>query len=138
MDDRIEHAENLITKADDLDRRIDKQTELVIHELVTYKDRAIKWQIATTISLVLMFFLFIGGVFVILKVRDNSTSLKAFCEATNRANESQIILWHFILDIPPDPNEPLTDEQKQIEVQFTDLVDRTFAPHDCSQPAVVP
>lgn len=136
MDDRIEHAEQLVNKADALDRRIDAQTERVINDLVTYKDRAIKWQIAASISMVIMFLMIVVGIFLVVKVRDNATTIKDFCESTNRANESQITLWHFILDLPPDENT--TEQQKQLVAQFTNLVDRTFAPHNCSQPAVIP
>lgn len=136
MDDRIEHAEKLVTKAEDLDRRIDSHTERVINDLVTYKDRAIKWQIAASISMFIMFVMIVVGIFLVVKVRDNATTLKDFCQSTNRANASQIILWHFILDRPPDANT--TEEQKQLIEQFTVIVDRTFAPHNCSQPAVIP
>lgn len=136
MDDPIERAENLIDKAEDLDNRINRQTEQVINELVTYKERDVKWKIfITTMGFVVMIMLFFG-IFAVIKIRDNAASIKDFCEATNKANAEQAVLWRFILDIPPDPNE--TDNEKAIKIAFTDLVERTFAPHDCSQQRVIP
>lgn len=136
MDDPIAHAEHLIGKAEDLDNRISQQTETVILELVTYKSKAVKWQAFTLGLLVLTIAMLIVGLFSIVKIRDNAASIQAICEATNKVNANQIILWDFLLKIPPEPTE--TDTQKTTRIEFADLVQRTFVQQDCSQPRVIP
>lgn len=134
--DPVERAENLIVKAELLDDRITKQTEQVIKELVTYKNRAVKWQILTSAMMLILIFMLVVGAFALIKIRDNSANIQDFCEATNKSNDQQITLWRFILEIPPRADE--TASEKQTKVDFTDLVERTFAPIDCSQQKVVP
>lgn len=130
------HADDVLRRADELDGRISEKTEAVIADLVAYRDksrRADRWR---NFTLVLLFVMFFIGIFIVIKIRDNATSIKQLCVSTNEANANQTKLWHFILSIPPQPDE--TDQQKDILIQFSQLVDQTFAQHNCSEPKAIP
>lgn len=136
MDDPVAHADNLIDRADALNSRIDERTEKIISGLVFYQGKAKRNQ--RIMALIIAVLIAVIGVvtLAIVKIRDNASTIQAACEAQNRANANEITLWHFLLDIPPAPNE--TDAQKEIAIKFTKLVDDTFAPIDCAQPKVLP
>lgn len=76
----------------------------------------------------------IGYIFVQSQVNranivSNHNALVASCNAGNEFRQTNLVLWHYILAIPPDP--PLTPSQQVTADQFRVVVDKTFASRDC-------
>lgn len=65
------------------------------------------------------------------RLENNHNSLVAACESGNEFRRTNLLLWDYILSLPP--REPRTDAEKKKIAEFQAFVDKTFAPRDCSQ-----
>jgi len=63
------------------------------------------------------------------KAESNQNAIARSCETSNEARKNNLVLWDYILEIPP--VQPLTAEQLQQRDQFKVFVQKTFAQRDC-------
>lgn len=128
--------DDLLARADALDRKIDDKTERVITDLVDYgkKNR----RLIHIITAMVVFQFVIAGILTlaIVKIRDNSASIGDLCTATNVSNANETKLWNFVLNAPS-TTEP-SEQQKAVREQFKQLLIDTFPQVKCAQPKVVP
>lgn len=130
----VEHADAVIAKADDLNRRIDDKTAELIADLVSYKRRSIR---TTKVMAVVVFFTLLGiGIegYSLLKIDQNAASIRTLCEHDNATKSGLAEIFKFVQDIPPAANE--TSQEKQQRLDFFALVAQKTKPVDCSHPKV--
>lgn len=136
IQDPVSHADKVVEKADQLQDRISAETDKVIRDLVAYKAKATKWQRINSIIIAVLVVMFVGGTFLLIKIRDNAATIQAACESGNRARAGETKLWDFILSLPIDPNQ--TQQEQEARIALQKLVDDIFASRDCSNPQVLP
>jgi hypothetical protein len=124
---------------EELDRKIN-ETKLpdAVKILIADAKKRRYQMIALTASLLLDFLITIILGFVAAqthstasKAESNQQALVRACQTSNAARANNKQLWTYLLSLPP-PSIPTT-QQKQVRDQFSDFIDKTFAPSDCSK-----
>lgn len=121
----MDEVEDLKARADDLNHRIEEQTD--INTLLAYSRRSRRLAaFGAVLSLVLAVTIVVLGV-VVMQVRSNAQT----CSDFNKFKAGEAELWGSIFDIPPRPDQ--TAEQKAQAAVIEAISQRIFAPSDCNQ-----
>lgn len=129
-----EERDDLLARADDLNQKLE---EVPFDKVLEQYNRQ-RSQLKLLLALVAALFLVVAVLAVVtMQVRRNAhdiaTAHDVFvtnCESGNGFRAGERELWGFIFEAPP--AAPRTPEQQRQFDDFKAIVDRIFAPRDCS------
>lgn len=133
--DPVSRSDHLDKRLADMPNSIDKTVE----NLVKSGQRLQRLVNLVIVSIALEFMLIAGlGVLYLNNAQQddvinlNQRSLIANCEAGNNFREDNLVLWKYIIALPPSDNRPprTAEDQQRID-EFERFVERTFALRDC-------
>lgn len=129
-----EERDDLLARADDLNQKLEEVPFDQVLKQYTRQRSLLKLLLALVVALFLV--VAVLGV-VTMQVRRNSHDIAtaqdivvANCEAGNEFRKGERELWGFIFEAPT--ATPRTPEQQKQFDDFKAIVDRIFAPRDCS------
>lgn len=129
-----------VARSDELDKKLEQVPDIdkAVSDLITsgaQNRRLIRWVITSIVfEVVLTFaigFVFVQTQFARANTISNKNALIASCNSGNEFRKSNLVLWQYILDIPPET--PRTQQQTDKTAKFQEFLDKTFALRDCTR-----